>query len=380
MKFKLTFLTIILWFIILNFIVGFAIKQFPYQPSFPYANELLGQYGNRHVTTWSQFDGVHYLTIITKGYHGTGLIQAFFPLYPLLIKIISFQAFINPVVIGIGVSLASLICSLYLLNKLLKVTGYAHLGNKVVLLLLLFPTSFYFSAVYTESLFLLLSIATFYFAINKKWWTAAICAALASSTRLVGLVLWPALLLEYWPTFKQTSFLSTIKTKPLQLASLLIPPSGLIAYMGYLHFRFNDPLLFIHVQHEFGANRETQRLVLLYQVFYRYARMLLTVNKSSTIYYTIALEFIAGIYGSVCSIISCIKLRPSFALYASLSFIIPTLTGTFSSLPRYLLVIFPFFILTAQFLPSKLLKLWLLGSSILLGYNLMLFTRGLWVA
>jgi hypothetical protein len=49
--------------------------------------------------------------------------------------------------------------------------------------------------------------------------------------------------------------------------------------MYYLKANFGDPLLFFRVQPHFGAGRAGGRLILLYQVFWRYLKMLLTVEK-----------------------------------------------------------------------------------------------------
>src|SRR4030042_3666725 len=56
-----------------------------FKNSFPYADSVLLPYGQFLLWSWANFDGVHYLLLAEKGY-AFGLTQAFFPVYPLLIK------------------------------------------------------------------------------------------------------------------------------------------------------------------------------------------------------------------------------------------------------------------------------------------------------
>ncbi|PIR61011.1 MAG: hypothetical protein COU68_01660, partial [Candidatus Pacebacteria bacterium CG10_big_fil_rev_8_21_14_0_10_45_6] len=62
------------------FVVSLIAPAFiSYEPSFPYAYDLLAKLGlPQWLYSWANFDGVHYLTIMRMGYVGTGLIQAFF--------------------------------------------------------------------------------------------------------------------------------------------------------------------------------------------------------------------------------------------------------------------------------------------------------------
>lgn len=372
---KQIFGSLILWRILLTIVVISTIQQLPFEPTFPYARELLTQYGPRLLTTFAQFDGVHYLTIIEKGYEGTGLIQAFFPLYPLLVRWLSFDA-LNPVIVGQILSTASFFVGLIMLFKLLRLDESDAIAKKTIWLLLLFPTAFFFTSLYTEGLFFLTTVASFYAARKGNWWLAGSLGMLASLTRLTGVVLFPALAYEWWHQRSQSS------TKPTRLTALstALPLVGLGIYMYYLHDTFHNALMFMDVQSEFGAERETGRLILLYQVFYRYARMVMDVPKTSGLFYTVMLELLSGLYGTIIGLLSFFKIRTSYAIYAIVSFLLPTLTGTFSSVPRYVLVLFPLHLVLVKLLPDKLYRLVLLISAILLGVNLMLFTQGKWVA
>jgi hypothetical protein len=376
MDFGKTSKTIIIWRVLLT-LVGFLAPLFLiYKPSFPYVNNLLVFFGPRWLHSWAGFDGVHYLTIINKGYLGTDFIQAFFPLYPFLIKFIT-PAFLNPIITGIVVSTTSLIVALYYLQKLILLDEKKSVAQKTIFLMLLFPTAFFFTAFYTESFFLMLVITSFYFARKGEWLKSGLIAALASATKITGIVLLPALVYEYFLQKKSQKF--SLKDI-IPLGSISLSSLGLLSYMKYLYTYFSDPLLFLHVQEQFGAGRQTSSLIMLYQVFWRYTKMIFTVQRNSLLFYTVSHEFIIGLSFLILLILAFKHTRKSYALFGLISYILPTLTGTFTSMPRYVLVLFPAFIVLAKFLKGKKYHIFLIISGILLIVNTILFIQGRWVA
>jgi Gpi18-like mannosyltransferase len=363
---------IVLWRLLLTIIVVGVISYFPYTPTFPYASSLLVEYGSRSLTTFAQFDGVHYLTIIRQGYEGTGLIQAFFPLYPLLVRLFSLNGLLNHVTVGLIISTTSLMGAYLVWWRLLSLEKFSMPDRRYVLWLnASFSVAFFYFSLYTESLFLLLSLASFYLMRRKLWWGAGLLALLAALTRVTGVFLVLPLAYEYWTKHKK------IKLNSL---AVLMPVIGLGIYMAYLDLVFNDPLLFVNVQNAFGAARETNSLILLPQVFYRYVKMLVTVPITSLLYYQVVHELLISLLGLAGLILAFLKLRTAYALYALALYLVPTFTGTFSSMPRYVLVIFPLFMVAGLSL-NWFWRWGLLGLFIVLQIiNLILFTQGLWVA
>lgn len=359
------------WWLALWCIIGLTVNYFPFRPTFPYARERLPQYGPREITTLAHFDGVHYLTIAAKGYFGTGLIQAFFPMYPLAVKGLSIDGRLNPVVIGEMISMVSFMGALLILSKLIAVDESTTTTRRTILLMLVFPTSFYFMGVYSESLFLLFCALAFWWGRKGSWWLAGLAGMAAAATRVTGVFLVIGLMIEW--------YLQT-RRRPVDLIACCVPGLGLAGYMVYLTSRFGDPWLFYRVQKDFGAAREAGRLILLPQVFWRYGKMIIGPHVDFHAGYLVWLELMAGLTGLILSIAAFFKTRPSYAVFAVLSFILPTLTGTFSSLPRYLLPLFPLFIVAAKIIPSKIYPLVLILSGILLVINLIFFTQGMWVA
>lgn len=327
---------------------------------------------------WSRanFDGMHYLDIARKGY---GVYQrAFFPLYPKLVNSLTPFFGGRDLVAGWGISLISLLLGLVLLAKLVKLDYKENIARRAIIFLLIFPTAFFFSMVYTESFFLFLVLASFYFARIKKWWLAGIFGALASATRLVGIFLLPALLVEWGEQRK----ISSAKTADQisNFAPIFLIPLGLLYYMRFLAIQYHDPLMFLHVQPFFGAERVT-KIILLYQVFWRYLKMFWTVDKQSLTYFVVSLEFLVGLgFLGLLFFGYKKKIRLSYLVFAALAYLLPTLSGTFSSMPRYALTLFPCFIIMGL-IENKMVKaLFFTIFFLLFAICAVLFTRGYWIA
>lgn len=292
---------------------------------------------------WANFDGVHYLSIAKNGYFEFQ--QAFFPLYPLLIRALSKVMNGNYVLAGMVISSLSLLGTLVLLWRLIE---KEKLAKWAIIFMLFSPTSFYFGSIYTESLFLLLILASFFSLKHKKWLLYMIFASLASATRLVGV--------------------------------FLFFPLGLFTYMVYLKKTVGDPLFFIRAQPAFGAGRSGGKIVFLPRVYFRYFKIFLTVPLTNYDYWIAILEFLTFNWVLFLLWRGYKKNLPRIWLVFSLLAVIgPTLTGSLSSIPRYVSVAFPIFIVLAR--TNRKLRYFLFVIFYLLFSILtILFTSGYFVA
>lgn len=366
------------WRIFLILISLLAIRLLPFKPRFPYWDSILAHLSPfQAVWQWANFDGPHYITIAEKGYEGTGLIQAFFPLYPLTVRWLN-KIVNNFLISGLLISNGSFLLALFYFQKLLKLEKIKN-KKSVLLFLLFFPASFYFGAFYSESLFFLLTVLFFLAIFKKKWLSAALFSGLASGARLVGIFLGPALLFEYWRSKNKKQLKSKFYLKSLFL--LLVSLSGFLFFCFYLYKEFGDPLFFAKVQSGFGASRQTEKLVLLYQVIWRYFKMIMTMKKSDILFFTIMQEFIFSVLALGLLIWAAFKkMKIPYLIYGFGSFFLPTLTGNFSSMPRYIALIFPLYFVFAQIKKKQVRLLILILFGILLIINTALFVRGFWVA
>ncbi len=373
------FLLFLSWRIVLIIILILSIKFVP----LAYLDRFLGggptnYHLSQEVFSWANFDGEHYLSIAVFGYKG--LEQAFFPTYPMLISFFAkpfsvnlFSAFLSSTIIGLLVSNSAFVLALILLYELILLDFSKKIAFTAVILLLIFPTSFYFGALYSESLFLLLSLLCFYFARKKRFFLASFFGFLSSATRIFGVLLLPAILIEIYQQ----------KEKFSKFFWIFLIPLGLVAYMLYQYLTVGDPFAFYHLQKVVGEQHQSG-LTLLPQVYYRYIKMLIVVDSHNVIYQTIFLEFIIGIVFFLLPIYGYFKkIRLSYLVYAMLGFLTPTIPGSFSSIPRYVIVFFPCFIALAIFWNSlsRIPKFIYLGLSIAaLCLETTLFLRGYWVA
>ncbi len=374
-----------IWRVLLFCLSFFADTFLPYKPSFPLYAELLStSVLPRWLYSWANFDGVHYLGIAHYGYVGTlGLVQAFFPFFPYLILRTTYLLWPHQeFIVVFGIFLTTLFS--FLLGTMWFAFTKQFYGEKgawvSLFILFLFPTSFFFAAVYTESLFLLLLMGAFLAARYQRWGIVTVLVMCASATRIVGIFLVPALILECWQQQRWSS-LPTFIQKHWQTCILLLTGSiGLLGYMAFLYQQFHDPLYFFHVQNAFGAGRETT-LVLYPQTWWRALRILLTARPFDLKYYTYVMEFLAGTLGIIGVLLSFRVTRVSYAFFSLCAFLLPTLTGTFSSLPRYLLPCISIFLLLTHALHRRKFALivYLLLSTFFFFINVVLFLQGYWV-
>jgi len=353
-----------------------------FKKSFPYVLIAKRLSENVLLWPWANFDGVHYLHIADEGY--SGFEQAFFPLYPILIKYLG-ELIGNNLLAGLFISNACFLISLVILYKLVRLDFSAKTAKWTVFFLALFPTSFFFGAVYTESLFLMLVLLSFWGARTGRWWLAGIAGMLAGATRFVGLILLPAILVEF--VGLRVNFYKGIKVscrkvdidKMKNLIWVLVVPLGLVCYMVYLAKATGDPLMFIHSQPAFGAERTGGEIILLPQVLWRYAKIIFT--SSFTWQYLIScFELFVSLVFLGLIIYSFFRLRLSYFIFSFLVFIAPTLTGTFSSMPRYVLAIFPCFIILALNKKRIFKIVWVVFSFLLLAILTVSFTSGFFVS
>lgn len=185
-----------------------------------------GGFGSLLAGSVDRFDAAYYLDIAAHGYgsFSSGKV-AFFPLYPALIRLFT-PVFVTPVVAGVVVSLGALLLALVLLYRLTELELGPRAARATVLLLAFAPVSFFFGAVYTESLFLMLSVGAVLAARRDRWALACALGALATLTRPTGVLL--ALLLA------PASARARGRIEP-RLAYVLVLPAALVAYLIALH-------------------------------------------------------------------------------------------------------------------------------------------------
>jgi hypothetical protein len=385
---KKILLIALLWRILLFIPIILGYLLLPYREGFSYTSishftESYNPILHFLLSPWANFDGVHYLLIAGNGYTNNG---AFFPLFPLTIYLLTslfgtIQAF-GPVQYFSGLFLSNVyfLLALVVLYKLLKFDYKDNVVFRTILLLLVFPTSFFFVSIYTESLFLLLALLSFYFIRKGNYWRAGLFGALLTATKFVGIAILPALILEFLIREKIVNP-KLFKQKLLRLLPILLAPVGLISYMYYNSLKWGDSFFFVKAQEEFANNRTSSSIILFPQTIIRYFKIFFTVSPNQFEFWVALLELSTFIFASIMLYVAYKKgVRITYLLFAALAFLIPASTGTFTSIPRYILIMFPIFIALALIQNNRFKLIYGVVCVILLFLLLMLFSRGYFVS
>ena len=359
--------------------------------------------------SWHRWDTGHYLSIAQHGYDAL-YHTAFFPLYPLLERVVMVLTR-NPFTAGLLISNVAGLVMLVVLYRLVAEDFDRERAYRTVLYFSVFPTAFFFAAAYNESLFLCLSILSFYHMRRGHWLLAGLFGFFASLTRSAGLLLLLPFCYEY---LRQHDFYFGLGRRLSQaestagagrpqgtrailrwgvlrvdiLAGLLIP-AGIGLFALYCYIRFHDPLAFSHAQshwqrhlafpwHGIGGSIRailTSQGLLSFQAL----RNMLDLVPDLIFLAVILLSFIGpwkfpkshwayGFYAAV--------------LYFFLQLSLVGGTGLFplQSVSRYLLEVFPAFIVLASIGKSRTFHLsYLMVSGAILFFLLTQFLTGHWI-
>ncbi len=327
---------------------------------------------------WTRWDSGWYLTIIERGYQWVDPAKAasnvaFFPLYPFLVKIFSFPLESNPFLVGTILSSVFLCAGLIYFFKLVEIDYKAEGAYRALTLLLVFPLSFFFVTFYTESLFFFVCVASLYHARRGQWLAASIFGFLAAFTRLVGVGLFIVLIVEY---LQQIGWrISKIRAN---IGYPWLVTLGLFAYMYMLKARFDSSLLFFKVQAAWHRSLQNP-WPMLHDYYWPLVNNIATYSDKLLLAH--AFDFFFFVLGVALVVLCFVFLRPSYALFALFAFVPPVLTGSLESMGRYMLVIFPFFILLARFAKWKPFEIFSITiMTPILAYGIWLFVNWNWVA
>jgi len=326
---------------------------------------------------WSHWDGYWYLSIATLGYIGRSVATAFFPLYPLVVRV-----FGGVGLSGIFVSLACFAGGSWLLYRLARREIGDVPGWSAVLALALFPSSFFFNAVYPEALVLLLSVASLYLLTEHRYGWAALLAGVASAASvdglLLGLPILVALLRERRPW--------------KEWLSLLLVPLGLLSYMAYLFARFGNALTFQVAQQHWGRSLAApwSTASLAVQDFWRHLPQLgwhtLFATGEPLVVISNVWNLVFTLLGLALIYLCIRRLRPELWTYALVVVVLPLFYPSagvpLMSAPRFLLSAWPIFLAAGLFLAEH--PRWtrpLLWASVACGaLFIALFATSHWVA
>jgi hypothetical protein len=453
--------------------LGFGPLRGAFDP--PGVTRGFGWLGNVLAAPVARWDSAWYLVIAHYGYHPelgayTSARDAFFPLYPLGLRALS-DLGLQPILAGVLFSLAAFALALYGIHRLStlelagarwaestgqeetcrarliarvgRAGGEGEVARLAVLVMALSPMAFYFSAVYSESLYLALSVGLFWCARQGRWAWVGVLGALATATRSTGIVLLvPALMLYLYgpredrpPDFARSrgglrgarpgrsgsvpGLGLGVRSAPAGvaaargLAAHLIPryrprtnilwlalvPAGMLVYMAYLGLHGGDPMAPLSAENVWGRHFVGPYVAVWDGAVAAFdgARQLLS-GQSAHVYFPIAagspaivaghnLMLLAFLLAAVPLLVIALRALPlAYGVYTiaalALPLSYPVAPQPLMSLPRFELVLFPLGMALAVWLVAhpRLRAPVLVSSALLMGFFVAQFATWHWVA
>lgn len=298
---------------------------------------------NLFLDGWLRWDGGWYKGIAVRGYSNIPAASgesnvAFFPFYPLLIRALH-TVIPDPYVAALLVSNVAFLLALIVLYRLARLYLDEGAARRTLVLVAVFPFAFYFSAVYSESVFLLAVVAAFYFGERRRWLWAALAAAAASATRAVGIFTVVGLVVLY---LQHIDF-QWRRVRP-DILWLALGGAGLVAWMVYLGSAFGNPLAFAYAQDVagwgyFGPGDMLSAL-----------RSALSVSAllDGTYRALAVIHALIGLGALALGVVAWRRIGPAYAVWSLL--VVVASFSMFVGMGRYVSVVFPVFMVGALLL------------------------------
>lgn len=259
---------------------------------------------------------------------------AFFPLYPLLLRLASTLTG-ELALTGVAISHLFFFVALVLLHRTCLAFGLDEGdADRSLYYLAFFPVSYFFSLPLTESLFLMLTVGSILSAKRGRWWTAGALGALASATRTTGVLLLPVLFVLYWQEHGLPRRLRADMLAPL------VVPAGLVAFMLYLYAITGNAFAFKDAMSAWG--REAGFFL---RPLYDYLRQpwLIAAHWDFRL-----LNFAAAATVIVCGAVLIKRREYALATYTLLSALVALSSALLQSQARYAMVVFPVYMVLAR--------------------------------
>lgn len=357
-------LRVIIWIVFINLFAIFAWNRVnvTIDTAYPWIDPH-----HLHASSWSvlelpeRWDSEWYLDIAKNGYLFKPADQlqntVFYPVYPFLIRVVGVAFGGHYALAGWLISLVSLVGACVVLQALVKSFHPKLPAEEVIDFLILFPTAIFFQAIYTESLFLLLSVSAIYFARKKIWVWASLIAAAAALTRITGALLLLPLLMEYVASRRNKALFDR------EALWLIAVPTAAISFFLFHWLHTGDWLFFFHVESTWG------RSFAFNPEHFRFATANAIVNFACDAgFLAVAVASLTYVYR---------KIRPSYAVYGFASILVPLSSGTMMSIGRYVLVLFPMYLAFASAKPEY--RRMMMGvSAMFLALYTLLFAHSYW--
>jgi hypothetical protein len=318
---------------------------------------------------WDHWDAQHYLYLATHGYGASGDARnliAFFPLYPALISAVAATGLPARGAALLISNVAGVVAAI-LLYELARQDLRENAAFRAAAFFIVFPTAYFLLVGYTEALFCALAFGAVLAARRERWLFAGLLGGLAAAARLTGLALLPFLLIELFNA-RQTL---------RQVGQALVAPAlivlGFLTYLLTNLLVLGDTFAFIAVQRQHWSHSLSAPWVgfteAIRGISWRVPWEKLTVGGG---------EAAGGIAAYAATILSWLRLRPSDAAYATALTVMMTFVPFWLSIPRYLLGMYPLFLLVGRISQRGVYLAMVAASLVGLVVFSLAFGRGYW--
>jgi hypothetical protein len=344
-------------------------------------SEALWRVSSREIPNmFARWDTFYYLSIAKTGYSWDPTVftyqnVVFFPLYPLLMRWGGMLLSGHPLGAGLIISLGAFAGALVLLYRLAVLEIGERHAWRVILLISMYPFALFFSAVYTESLFLLLTVGAFYAMRRGYLGWVALCGLAAGLARPNGFWLAvPLTCLAVWPPGRSPSDANAGRSVrlPLALLATCTPLIGAAIFSGYLYFRFDDALAWVHGQAAWG-------MPLLGRAS---APDPIPISSGLFVRMTEVLVYVGNIAAFVAAVLAIRPVTRRFGLGYSIWIVVnifpPVAAHLFMSIGRFTSVLFPIFFWLAVRVPRP--RLWKVTAAFAAGQAILAVWFFLWLA
>ncbi len=307
---------------------------------------------------WAQWDGEAYLTIAEKGYVPLAdgrVLNNFLPGYPFAIRL-GAMALQDYALSAFLLSSAFFLVALYYFYRLAEFEFGKGIAKKAAVLFAFFPTAFFFSAVYSEAMFLAFAIPSFYYARKREWAKASVFSLFLPFIRIVGLAFFAVLFVEYWTQNKRK--LRFGKQEAIVFSSVL----GAAAFLIFSYFTTGSFFGYASQQNLWTRFISSPHVALEHAVVLLFKGPVLALYSLWNL--SVLALFIATLYYSR-------KMPSSYPAYMLLVMVPPLLSSTLEGISRFILVCFPSFVVMAKLLGEKnrlfipLVTIFVIGLAIL---------------
>ena len=333
----------------------------------------------------NMWDAGWFLAVARDGYphriptaagHAVQSTLAFFPLFPLLLKIVAVLTPLSDALAGVAVSLAAGAVAVVMIHRTaLRLTGDPGRALRAVALFSFFPGSMVLSMPYSEGVMVALAAACLLALLEERWWTAGLCAALATASRASALALVPACLWQAVAAIRRDrrdrapeAAHGLPRLRPL--VAPLLAPLGTVAYFAFLRIRTGDFFAYPHAEAAWNSGLAYGRPALL--MVGRFLRSPFTAPIP-------AIATLALVFAVVTGILLARRGWPAVLSVYTFSVLgISVLTRTDGLRPRDVLTAFPLFLALADVIEERWMRYVVPASATLLALSLTFHNLGTW--